>query len=342
MRRCTNCLIEESYPGVVLDRQGNCGACANLRKGARRPASAAGSPLKKWLKSFVGRHRLEKSRRTYDAVIALSGGKDSAFAAWLFARKYGFRCLAVTVDTGYLSPSVRANVALVCRKAGIPHRYLRPPLLFNKIFKFAFSGGRLFLRVDGLACFLCSKLIRNLLYRFAHDHGIPFIVMGVFRAGDTKLFEKENAVLLDEIAPPALLMYLRKAYSRWLYFPSRRPSGKSAPLVIYPLNAVLTTEKEKMKTLGAIFGPRRLGTFAPPMTLCLVALATMYLYRKERGYNPYGEDLGFMIRHGIYNRKAWLKRLEELERALDGPSSIRKDIDGFLRSMGAWDGTAVS
>ncbi len=148
--------------------------------------------------------------------------------------------------------------------------------------------------------------------------------------------------MLEEVAPPALLRYLRKAYGQWLYFPSQRLAAKSTPLVIYPLNAVLTTEREKMKVLRTIFGPRRLDTFAPPVTLCLAALATMYVFRKKRGYNPYGEDLGFMIRHGIYGRKAWRERLKVLEQALDGPSSLRKDIDGFLRSMGAWDEMTVS
>lgn len=331
MRRCSFCLIEDCYPGVRLDSRGYCASCAEFEKIKPEEYARKNLVLERQLEDFIRRRRSPgRSGGRYDCVVALSGGKDSAFVVWLFAKKYGLRCLAATVDMGYLSRDAARNIAFVSRKLNIPHVYLRPPFLFKKVFAYAFKTD-FFSKVNGLACHLCGFLISNLLCRLASDLKVPHVVSGAFSPENRVLFKDEESVYLEKEFPTSLLRYLRKTYARWFYSGSA-DRGRRLSIVL-PLNVIFISEEEKMQILGRELGFGRRKSFAPPLTNCLVSLASIYLYRKKFGYNPYSETLGHLIRHGMYDRALSLKRLKELYANLDGPSSLRREINDFFLSI---------
>jgi len=314
-----------------LDGRGYCASCAKFEKTDPAEYAQKNLVLVRQLEDFVRRRRSPgRSGGRYDCVVALSGGKDSAFVAWLFAKKYGLRCMAATVDMGYLSRDATKNIGFVSRKLNISHVYLRPPFLFKKVFAYAFKTD-FFSKVNGLACHLCGSLISNLLCRLAFDLKVPYVVSGAFSPENRVLFKDEETVYLEKEFPSSLLRCLRKTYARWFY--SGSTDGGQRLSIVLPLNAILVSEEKKMKILGRELGFGRRESFAPPLTNCLVSLASIYLYRKKFGYNPYSETLGHLIRHGMYDRALSLKRLKELYANLDGSSSLRREINDFFLSI---------
>lgn len=314
-----------------MDSRGHCASCAKFEKAEPEEYAQKNLVLVRQLEGFIRRRRSHgRSGGRYDCVIALSGGKDSAFVVWLFAKKYGLRCLAATVDMGYLSRDATRNIGFVSRKLNIPHVYLRPPFLFKKVFAYAFKTD-FFSKVNGLACHLCGFLISNLLCRLASDLKVPYVVSGAFSPENRVLFKDEATVYLEKEFPLPLLRYLRKTYARWFYSGSADRERRLS--IVLPLNAILVSEEEKMKILRRELGLGRRKSFAPPLTNCLVSLASIYLYRKKFGYNPYSETLGHLIRHDMYDRALSLKRLNELYANLDGPSFLRREINDFFLSI---------
>ncbi|MFN9451326.1 MAG: N-acetyl sugar amidotransferase [Rubrivivax sp.] len=111
-RVCTFCVMDEQ-PGIEFNASGQCSACRDAI--SRRPHE--------WWPNEDGRRRLnamasvlrEQGRgKTYDAMIGLSGGVDSAYLAHLAVRELGLRVLAVHVDGGWNSePAVRNIESLV-------------------------------------------------------------------------------------------------------------------------------------------------------------------------------------------------------------------------------------
>ena len=58
-------------------------------------------------RSSLGNQRVRRSgprRRSYDVLMAYSGGKDSTYTLLLLRRKYGLRVLALSFDNGFVSP----------------------------------------------------------------------------------------------------------------------------------------------------------------------------------------------------------------------------------------------
>ncbi len=94
LRRCTKCILPETFPGIEFDDEGVCNYCRNYV-----PVKVFGEvELIRVLERFRGKG--EK----YDCLVPISGGRDSTFALHQMIRRYEMRVLAITVDTGAISP----------------------------------------------------------------------------------------------------------------------------------------------------------------------------------------------------------------------------------------------
>lgn len=68
----------------------------------------------------------KEKRRTYDAVVPLSGGKDSTYVLYLAKKVYGLNVLAYTFDNGFLTPMALRNIKSAVESLDIPHIFHRP------------------------------------------------------------------------------------------------------------------------------------------------------------------------------------------------------------------------
>ncbi len=91
MKRCSNCLMADTKPGIILDENGICQAC--LRHKARN--NIDWTSRERQLDKICTKYRTKTS--FYDCIIPVSGGKDSYFQTWYMKRKINMHPLLVSV-----------------------------------------------------------------------------------------------------------------------------------------------------------------------------------------------------------------------------------------------------
>lgn len=115
LRRCTRCILPESYPHIAFDAQGVCNYCRHMKptvvKGQNRQT------LETLIEGYARAAR-DKGRDTY-CVLPLSGGRDSCYGTHVLVHDFGMKPLTYTYDWGMVTDLARRNIARVCGRLGL-------------------------------------------------------------------------------------------------------------------------------------------------------------------------------------------------------------------------------
>ena len=109
VKRCTKCLLPESFPFIAYDDEGVCNYCHNYKKIEVEPA-----------------HKLEKiiddvnKREDGKFLLTYSGGRDSCYGMHLL-KQMGAEFLSYTYDWGMVTDLARRNQSRMCGKLGVEH-----------------------------------------------------------------------------------------------------------------------------------------------------------------------------------------------------------------------------
>jgi hypothetical protein len=166
---CARCLLSVAVPGVRLRVDGLCSVCeahdAVWGDWERRKAGLA-----RELQDILDAARA--ARRPYDALVPLSGGKDSTYVLYLARRRYGLRCLAVTFDNGFQTEHARRNIRSAVDALQVDHVSYRVgwPVLRDLY--------RLFFLKCGLFCPVCMVGIAHAIDLAAAAYSIPLVLSG--------------------------------------------------------------------------------------------------------------------------------------------------------------------
>ena len=95
LKRCSRCVLPETYPYIRFDDQGVCNFCRDQAPTDQRDLKGEVE-----LRRTIDKLRNHSGR--YDSIVALSGGRDSAYMAWYAVRKLGLKPLAFTVNNGFM------------------------------------------------------------------------------------------------------------------------------------------------------------------------------------------------------------------------------------------------
>jgi glucosamine--fructose-6-phosphate aminotransferase (isomerizing) len=109
LRRCTRCVLPETFPFIEYDSEGVCSYCLNYTKA-------------KYLGAEALEERVAPYRRTDgepDCLIAFSGGRDSSYSLHYAVRELGLNPIVYTYDWGMVNDLARRNQARLCGKLGI-------------------------------------------------------------------------------------------------------------------------------------------------------------------------------------------------------------------------------
>jgi 3'-phosphoadenosine 5'-phosphosulfate sulfotransferase (PAPS reductase)/FAD synthetase len=125
MKSCSRCLAHEGLPGISVDKDGECNLCKSY------------TPYEP--KDPVTLHRIiaraKRKGRTYDALVPVSGGKDSAYVLYLAVRKYNLKVLTYTFDNGFMSPLAIDNIRRITESCGVDHVWVRHnPAMLKKLY----------------------------------------------------------------------------------------------------------------------------------------------------------------------------------------------------------------
>jgi glucosamine--fructose-6-phosphate aminotransferase (isomerizing) len=111
LRRCTKCILPETYPYVEFDEHGVCRYCRTWKKIEPKGEQA--------LLDAVEPFRSKDG--SPDVIVAFSGGRDSSYGLHYVKTVLGMNPVAFTYDWGMVTDLARRNQARVCGKLGVEH-----------------------------------------------------------------------------------------------------------------------------------------------------------------------------------------------------------------------------
>jgi asparagine synthetase B (glutamine-hydrolysing) len=111
IKRCSKCLLPETFPYINYDVAGVCNYCHSYRpKGLmvdRRPA----------FEKALQKYRRKDGKQ--DCIVAFSGGRDSSYGLHLLVKEFGMTPLTFTYDWGLVTDLARRNIARMTGKLGV-------------------------------------------------------------------------------------------------------------------------------------------------------------------------------------------------------------------------------
>lgn len=169
-QRCTQCLLPLSYPGLRLSPEGICQFCLGTE-----PEFEYEKKTKTDLDRLIASVKGQSGK--YDAIVGVSGGKDSTYVAYYLQKEYGLKILGVNYDIGYRSEYALRNLDTLVNRLDIDLVTLRPnPGFLHRLFAN-------FLRKRGEFCSVCNNLGYLIIASFAFQQSqllgcAPLVVGG--------------------------------------------------------------------------------------------------------------------------------------------------------------------
>jgi asparagine synthetase B (glutamine-hydrolysing) len=111
LKRCTKCILPETFPYVNFDDQGVCAYCRTWKPIRPKGVEA--------LEKVVEQYRSKDG--SPDVIVAFSGGRDSSYGLHYVKKVLGMNPIAFTYDWGMVTDLARRNCARVCGKLGVEH-----------------------------------------------------------------------------------------------------------------------------------------------------------------------------------------------------------------------------
>ncbi|MEG8947223.1 hypothetical protein [Rosettibacter firmus] len=110
LKRCSKCILPETFPFIEFDDKGICNYCRNyVPKNNPKPVEL--------LYDLVEPYR--KVNGEPDCLVPYSGGRDSTFTLHFVKKILGLNPIAFTYDWGMVTDLARRNIARVCSKLGV-------------------------------------------------------------------------------------------------------------------------------------------------------------------------------------------------------------------------------
>jgi len=110
LKRCTKCVLPETFPYIEFDGNGVCNYCNNyIKKNQPKPLSE--------LFELVKPYRSKDG--SPDVLIPFSGGRDSTYVLHYVKKELELNPIAYTYDWGMVTDLARRNIARVCGKLGV-------------------------------------------------------------------------------------------------------------------------------------------------------------------------------------------------------------------------------
>ena len=317
MKRCTRCVLPETFPGIRFDGQGTCNYCSADER-SKDLTSQKARYRQKFQKLWEQRDR---GASAYDCLVSYSGGKDSSYTLALMAREYEARVLALTVDNGFVSPRAMENMRAVVEALGVDHILFKPRFdVLRKIF-LACGSDTLFapktIERASTVCTACMSIVKFVSLRTAIEKRIPFIVFGwspgqaglsssVFKAAPRMIRSMQQSVRepLQTIAGADIDPYFldEEHFARADDFP-------------YYINPLAFGDYDERHILSVV---SELGWTAPDdtdpnSTNCLLNCYGNAIHKEQFRFHPYAFELAGLVRQGMLDRNEAITRLSEPE-----------------------------
>jgi len=162
MTVCSKCIINDNYPGIKFNDEGECSICTSRR--TFKPFGEA-----KLIEIF---NNAKAKNSEFDALVPLSGGKDSTYILYLATKVYNLRVLAMTYDNGLFSQTALDNIKRAIEITGAKHVWCKTDHEIQK------KVYRNMLLKSGDICGSCDIATISYILKTAQDYKTPLILYG--------------------------------------------------------------------------------------------------------------------------------------------------------------------
>ncbi|MFA6410770.1 MAG: hypothetical protein WCW26_04330 [Candidatus Buchananbacteria bacterium] len=111
LKRCTKCILPQTFPGINFDEAGVCNFCRDFKKKELYPQAE--------LEKIISQYRSNSDKP--DCLVAFSGGRDSSYGLHYIKTVLKMNPIAFTYDWGMVTDLARRNQARICGQLGIEH-----------------------------------------------------------------------------------------------------------------------------------------------------------------------------------------------------------------------------
>ena len=322
MKRCAQCGLPNSYPGIQFNEDDICNYCVYFDLYKDREKIIKLELAEKFVTLIK---KVKKENHPYHCLVAYSGGKDSTFLLYYLKTKFKLNILACTLDNGFMSPTALENIEKITKILGIENRIIKPGFeILREVFTYALRGKvpypKEILAMVSPVCAVCIGMVFGATLDLATELKIPLMFTGFtpgqYPAISLENFLKVNSCLffsdkiyrddpedvLKILADPIKEQFGEKA-GRYFFRSQYIPKGMKAPKVLFPFHALLEyDEKEIIRQIS------RLGWVRPEdtdscSTNCLLNSLGIYTCLKQMGYHPYVGELSYLVLQGRISRK---------------------------------------
>ncbi|MDH5202712.1 MAG: hypothetical protein OEW69_05590 [Nitrospirota bacterium] len=311
MKICSNCILPETFPGISFNTHGICNHCQEFDNKKERLADEKKRYRQKFLNLLDQLIQSDQlSKRSYDILMAYSGGKDSTYIMSLFKNQYKLRILAVSFDNGFISDTALSNIKKVTNRLDIDHIFFKPRWeVLRKIF-IAAAEKELYppktLERASTICTSCMGIVKSLCLKIAIEMDIPLVGYG-WSPGQAPIqssIMKNNPSLL-RMSQQVILNPLReivgdeiKAY----FLHEKHYLNHEFPYNIHPMAWEFYDEDVILKEI------QKIGWIAPTdtdsnSTNCLLNAFANRVHLQKYGFHPYVWEIANMVRRGDMSRE---------------------------------------
>ena len=311
MTRCVRCLLPSAVPGADLDKNGVCYLCRNYDPNIEQIQEAQRLNYERDLERTLKETRGGKD---YDAVICLSGGKDSLYLLYRAVKDYGLRVLAFTIDANI--PDVAwASIRKAIEVLQVDHLVYRPPVdFYRKLFHYLLQNQESRGAVYTIS-YVYAPLFEGNALTIAYEKGIPLVLAG-YSPGQPEKARMEyefSRKLISETdwTPPGLreARLFSEAELTRFWNPARYPAATQFPRYIAPFHAWKYHQGEIMQNIVELGLVPHKSNADPVFSNYPVNWLLMYSDLKNLGYNPYAPEFAALIRSGKASRSDWVVKM---------------------------------
>jgi len=314
MKRCTKCVLPETFPGISFNEAGVCNFCQAYK--GQEYLEAAKQKYKQKFETLLEQY---KNRSDYDCLMAYSGGKDSTYTLHILKNRYKLNILAFTFDNGFISPVTIENIRNVMDNLGIDHILMKARFdLLRKVFVESSKSelySRKALERASTICTTCMGLVKFISLKITLEKNIPFIGYG-WSPGQApisaSIFKNNPGMIknMQQAIQRPLYKLVGKEINHYFLNEADFNGDKDFPYNISPL-AFLEDYNESV-----IFSTiKKLGWKEPQdtdanSTNCLLNSYGIVIHKKRFNFHPYAYEMAKLVREGYLDRTEALARLE--------------------------------
>jgi len=339
--RCRRCILNATY--APLDASGLCQVCREdeAGAGAATPAPGGGTEqqreaLAEMLKSHAG-----KGEGAADALVLVSGGKDSAYMVHRLLSEYpDLRIATLLVDNGFMSPFALENAASLMARFDVPYiKWKVKPDVVKTGFRYALT------HLDRQSAYSIVDLMDACMtfdtaMSFAAAEGIPLVVCGLAAVQTDYVYGEATLELPPERYRRPLTEQLGVDFDAIFdetelghFYRGQTTRAGVTPRFVLPFVAWDPSEDEvlaEVSSLGLIAKKRTRPLVTNNALIPVIGIAEYARF----GFCSWEVEFARMVREGKSERRYWLNLFEMNEYAAKTGRFVGKTVTETLGALG--------